>query len=311
MNDASGQLKLALLTRTLMDREAIHRLQRQGLEVVAQNTIGQPVPAELNQADVLLVELGVHVERDYLGAVLDQVSVPVLLHEGKLDQHRRWDNGLIERLQYLADCPQPYDRRDARASQPAPLVVVLCASVGGPRAVCGFFEHLPAGLPVVFLLVQHMADEFQDMLGAQLSRFTDAPVSVLDSEHSLRAGDVWIVPADARIEVNRQRIARRLDGTWDTVNRPSMDGVLEMVASACGPDCGAIMFSGVGYDGISGCDAIVEQGGFVWAQSAESSVMSRLPDSVRSSGHVELSGSPEELATALYRRCLNHYQASC
>ena len=307
MSVHSDPLKLAVLARRNMSREASDSLQEKGLELVAQHVIGENISSDLNQAQVMLVELGMHVDKAYLAEILDHISIPVFLYEGSIEQADTWNAQLIERLHRLVDGK---DKNSSLVSS-EPLVIVLCASVGGPKAIGCFFEQIPADLPVVFLLVQHMAEEFQTLLGKQLSRITGARVKVLENNQTLQAGDAWIIPADAQITVDQDRCLKRLDTIWETVNRPSMDVVLEMVATEFGPNCGAIMFSGIGYDGLTGCDVIAEQGGFVWAQSADSCVSSRLPDSVRESGHVEISGSPEELAAALFQRCQTHYQASC
>ncbi len=303
----SDPLRLAILARQTIESGVTASLQEKGLEVVAQKLIGEHFPFDLNQAQVLLIELGIHVDKEYLTEMLEQINIPVLLYEGRIGPADSWDTNLCQRLHRLVEAPG----RDRKSVADDFLVIVLCASVGGPKAIGRFFEHIPADLPVVFLLVQHMAEEFQSLLGKQLSRFTGSRISVLENDQDLQPGDAWIIPADAQITIDENQKLRRLDAVWQTVNRPSMDRVLELVAGRFGQNSGAIIFSGIGYDGLTGSSAVAEQGGFVWAQSADSCVASRLPDSVRQSGHVEISGSPEELAAALFQRCQTHYQASC
>jgi chemosensory pili system protein ChpB (putative protein-glutamate methylesterase) len=63
------------------------------------------------------------------------------------------------------------------------------------------------------------------------------------------------------------------------------------------------MFSGLGKDGTRGCESVSEQGGFIWAQSAESCVISNMPEATRRCCRVEFSGTPEELAQALVGKC--------
>jgi chemosensory pili system protein ChpB (putative protein-glutamate methylesterase) len=62
---------------------------------------------------------------------------------------------------------------------------------------------------------------------------------------------------------------------------------------------GAIVFSGMGDDGVEGCRAVVAHGGTVWAQEAESCLVSSMPDHVRAAGLASFSGSPELLALKL------------
>jgi two-component system chemotaxis response regulator CheB/chemosensory pili system protein ChpB (putative protein-glutamate methylesterase) len=48
-------------------------------------------------------------------------------------------------------------------------VFVLGASIGGPEAVREFLGALPPRIPALFVLVQHMGDEFLELMSAQLA----------------------------------------------------------------------------------------------------------------------------------------------
>jgi chemosensory pili system protein ChpB (putative protein-glutamate methylesterase) len=96
---------------------------------------------------------------------------------------------------------------------------------------------------------------------------------------------------------------RRAAGGWLSAQKPDIDDVLHKTATAFGSRCGAIMFSGLGKDGTGGCERVSEQGGFIWAQSAESCVISNMPEATRRCCRVEFSGTPEELARALVGQC--------
>ena len=71
------------------------------------------------------------------------------------------------------------------------------------------------------------------------------------------------------------------------------------VATRFGSKANAIVFSGMGNDGTAGCQAIAEHGGLVWAQTADTCVISSMSDSVRDTGIVTYSASPEDLANYL------------
>jgi chemosensory pili system protein ChpB (putative protein-glutamate methylesterase) len=184
-----------------------------------------------------------------------------------------------------------------------PALVVLGASIGGPRGVARFLRALPDDLPVGFLLAQHISEAFQDLLVEQLDRCSGWSVGLLGVEQTIGNGQVWLVPAESGITLDAGGGIRRNEQPWSSAHRPDIDRVLQNVAGVLGSRCGAIMFSGLGNDGIRGCGSIVQHGGFVWAQSSESCVISNMPENARRSCNVELSGSPEELAQALTARC--------
>jgi len=184
-----------------------------------------------------------------------------------------------------------------------PWLVVLGASIGGPKAVARFLQALPDQLPVTFLLAQHISESFQGLLAGQLDRCSAWPVAMLGEGQSIEPGQVWMVPARHRIEMNAGGTIRRSDQAWESTQRPDINAVLRGAADTFGAQCGAIMFSGLGNDGTQGCASISKRGGFVWTQSSESCVISNLPEAARRSCKVEFSGTPEQLAQALTSRC--------
>ena len=63
---------------------------------------------------------------------------------------------------------------------------------------------------------------------------------------------------------------------------------------------GAIVFSGMGDDGATGCRSMAEYGGIVWAQDVDSCVISSMPDQARKTNNVTFSANPQKLADELY-----------
>jgi chemosensory pili system protein ChpB (putative protein-glutamate methylesterase) len=185
----------------------------------------------------------------------------------------------------------------------APRMIVLGASIGGPKAVARFLQALPENLPVAFLLAQHMSEDYQDLLVEQLDRCSGWPVALLGDDQTVEAGQVWLIPAESKIVMDAKGRVRRCGKAWESAHHPDINAVLSDVAETFGTRCGAILFSGLGKDGTRGCETVSRHGGFVWAQSSESCVISNLPEAARRSCKVELSGNPEELAQALVTCC--------
>jgi chemosensory pili system protein ChpB (putative protein-glutamate methylesterase) len=156
---------------------------------------------------------------------------------------------------------------------------------------------------VTFLLGQHISEALQSLLVEQLDRCSRWPVALLGESQAMEPGQVWLVPSECRIELDENGVARRTGEDWASSQRPDIDALLESVSAVFGGYCGVILFSGLGKDGTGGCKAVSRNGGFVWVQSADSCVISNMPDAARRSCKVELSGSPEELAQALAKRC--------
>ncbi len=310
-------LRIALLAKDCERGEFRALLEDEGMEVVVDGRFELPLPADWNGAEVLLVDMDVQPERHQVESVLEQSPVPVLLNAGGVGSSVTWHRRLVGKLQTLAKRPvlnarvgPPRSRPDLQlvpgqpeGGQDTPWLVVLGASIGGPKAVARFLQALPVDLPVTFLLAQHISEAFQELLAEQLDRCSRWPVALLEDYQVVEPGQVWLVPSESRIEVEEKGVVRRSPHPWQSTQRPDIDAILHTVARLFRNRCGVILFSGLGKDGAHGCEAVSKYGGFVWAQSPESCVISNMPDAARRSCKVELSGSPEQLAQALATRC--------
>ena len=178
-------------------------------------------------------------------------------------------------------------------------VVVLGASIGGPEAVRTFLSQLPAGYPALFVLAQHLGDEFVETMTRQLAR--SIALTVRAPAHGDRAshGEVLVVPNGKRLLVEPNGVVVLQDIAEQSTYRPSIDRVLADVAERFGANAGAIVFSGMSDDAVAGSKAVAARGGSVYVQAPESCVVSTMIDGVLETGVVQFQGTPEELARKL------------
>lgn len=216
------------------------------------------------------------------------------------------DPVLDQRLDDLASAPRadssislPLElERTPRDGEPA-VVCVLAASLGGPVAVKEFLDQLPAELPVAFVLAQHIDSRMVSVLPQVLGRHNRFKLRVAATGDQLAQGEVLIAPIDHEIDFSSDGKIIALDRKWDGPYAPSMDQVIANVSRRFGRRSAAIIFSGMGADGSITGPQVVEAGGFVWGQTAETCACSSQPDSMRATGCVSYSGSPSELAAQL------------
>lgn len=195
--------------------------------------------------------------------------------------------------QEMPSSVEPLSKRAGTAHR----VWVLGASIGGPQAVKSFLRNIPADLPVAFVLAQHIGPDFATLLGQQLNIITPFQVLPAKTGHVLRHQQVVIAPVEEQLTIDTEGQLVLSPRSQDNgLYRPSIDAVIMEVARCYGANAGAIIFSGMGDDGIKGCHAIDQQGGLVWAQDTESCMISSMPDRARKTGMVSFSGTPEMLA---------------
>jgi chemosensory pili system protein ChpB (putative protein-glutamate methylesterase) len=332
-------LRVAVISQSDRQRHNLRRvLESNGLLVVADQTLTECAPGRLDAslADVLLIDLDESFERELtsLDVLIEQSSLPILFNDGDvsyLDEDGKagdWGRRLVSKLTALvSSAPGPQSRVVPQPLTPLPVhepaerspqlrmvatreqhgvgraqrVWVLGASIGGPQAVKQFLNALPPTLPVAFVLVQHIAANFVGLLAEQLNRDSHFEVRCATEGQVLCHSQVVVVPVDQRLVVNHQG-ELELHPTGRSTYSPSIDLAMQDIAERYGADAGAILFSGMGDDGVRGAREIIKSGGVVWAQAADSCVISTMTDHVRHAGLVSVNGTPQELAERLVQR---------
>ena len=80
---------------------------------------------------------------------------------------------------------------------------------------------------------------------------------------------------------------------------PCIDDVIESLAAIYGKKSGAIIFSGMGQDGLNGVKKMLSSDGQVWAQSVDTCANSSMPEAVINAGLASVVAAPEMLADRL------------
>ena len=178
-------------------------------------------------------------------------------------------------------------------------VFVLGASIGGPEAVRDFLSALPARFPVLFVLAQHMGEEFLELMAAQLAKAVK--LTVRKPSHGERAahGEVLIVPTTHRLQVDAEGVVTLAHLREKSQYSPSIDQVLRDAADQFGSKAGAIIFSGMAHDAVEGSQYLKSKGGTIWVQDPDTCVVSSMVDGARAAGIVDFTGSPQQLAAKM------------
>ena len=166
-------------------------------------------------------------------------------------------------------------------------VVAIGVSTGGPNALAVVLKQFPADFSVPILIVQHMPPMFTKLLAEQLASKCKIPVDEAVSGQILKPGHAWIAPGDFHLIVQRDNTGVRLATHQESPEnscRPSVDVLLRSVAQVYGARAIAVILTGMGQDGLHGCECIREAGGQVLAQDKATSVVWGMPGFVVNAG---------------------------
>jgi two-component system chemotaxis response regulator CheB len=163
----------------------------------------------------------------------------------------------------------------------APAIVALGVSTGGPKALQEILPALPGDLPVPILVVQHMPDGFVAPFAERLNNLCALSVCQASQGEIVRPGVVYIAPSGFHMTVDRPANSRTViclsDKPRDRLHVPSVDVMMQSVASAFQSQAMGIIMTGMGSDGAQGMSAIHQAGGFTLGQDAASCAVYGMP----------------------------------
>lgn len=184
-------------------------------------------------------------------------------------------------------------------------VLAIGVSTGGPTALAEVLPRLPKGFPVPILVVQHMPPLFTKYLAERLAARSAIQVTEGHDGDMLEAGHAYVAPGGRHMVLERDGRGVRVKTNSDAPEnscRPAVDVLFRSVASVFGKNALAVVLTGMGQDGLRGCEEICEAGGRVFAQDAETSVVWGMPGMVARSGLADEVLPLDRVADAVVRR---------
>jgi two-component system, chemotaxis family, protein-glutamate methylesterase/glutaminase len=146
-----------------------------------------------------------------------------------------------------------------------PELVVLGASLGGLAALEVIFGILPVGFAAPLVVVQHRRADADSRLEDLLAVRTALAVREPEDREPLRAGTIYVAPADYHLLVERGHLALSVDGPVSFA-RPSIDVLFESAAETYAPALIGILLTASSEDGARGIAAIASRGGVTVVQ---------------------------------------------
>lgn len=190
------------------------------------------------------------------------------------------------RVQAMLTVPQP--------ALPAPAVLAIGVSTGGPAALDVLLPALPADFPLPVMIVQHMPEVFTRQFAAHMDCRCSLHVREAAEAEPVCAGTVYIARGDWHMEVapasrgGQPPTVHLNQGPFENHCRPAVDLLFRSLAEEYGSAVLAVVLTGMGSDGLAGCRMIREQGGIVLAQDRATSTVWGMPGAVTHAGLAQI-----------------------
>jgi len=169
-------------------------------------------------------------------------------------------------------------------------IVAIGVSTGGPNALANLFPVFPKDFPVPIVVVQHMPPFFTKLLAERLSSKSNLVVVEGAKGQVLKPGQAWIAPGDFHMVLEKNGTGFKTQTNQappENSCRPAVDVLFRSVAHLFGPRVLSVILTGMGQDGLTGCEHIKDAGGRVIVQDENTSVVWGMPGFVAKAGLAE------------------------
>ena len=165
---------------------------------------------------------------------------------------------------------------------PAPEVVLIGSSTGGPTALSEVLSALPATFSAPVVVAQHIPASFTRHLAQRLDEDSAVEVVEVSGVETLRPGTVYLGRGDADVLIGRRPgglVAKSVPPSSDYRWHPSVDRLVAS-ALACVHDprrLVGVLLTGMGDDGAEQLTQLHELGGRTIAESEATAVVYGMP----------------------------------
>lgn len=178
-------------------------------------------------------------------------------------------------------------------SNPVP-VVGVGASAGGLEALERFFNGVPRGSGIAFVVVQHLDPTRKGMLASLLQKATALTVTEAVDGMPIVADRVYVIPPNRDLEIDGQ-VLRVREPVTERGPRLPVDVLFRSLAQQRGPASVGVVLSGMGSDGTLGLRAVKDAGGATFVQDPLTAAFEGMPRSAVEADVADVVATVDEL----------------
>ena len=170
-------------------------------------------------------------------------------------------------------------------------IIVIGASVGGPRTLRTILSDVPRDFPAPVLVVQHLNHLFMRQFATSLKNICKVNVKIGLNYEEIKSGTIYLSPGDKHMQVtakDNKPCVRTYEGEPVNFCRPSVDVLFYSTARIFKDKTLGVLLTGMGRDGVSGLRAIKSRGGKTIAESKDTSVLYGMPKVAAETGAADL-----------------------
>lgn len=184
-------------------------------------------------------------------------------------------------------------------------ILAIGVSTGGPNALADLLPLIPGNLPVPVVIVQHMPPFFTKLLADRLNEKCKLNVKEGEPGKKLEPGTIWIAPGNFHMVLSKNGTSVMINTNQAPLEnscRPAVDVLFRSVCEIYKARTLGVILTGMGQDGLIGCEHIKKVGGQIVVQDEETSVVWGMPGFVAKAGIAEKVLPLKEIAKEIVER---------
>ena len=186
------------------------------------------------------------------------------------------------------------------------MVVGLGASAGGIGALKKFFENVPEGAGMAYVVILHLSPDHDSRLAEVLQHSTWMPVTQVSESVRIKPDHVYVIPPNRSLSMEESSLVLS-DVTGFEERRAPVDIFFRTLAHSHGARAACVVLSGTGANGSMGLKRVKEYGGVAVVQDPAEAEYPDMPRNSIATGVVDyvlpVAEIPERLAK--YRETLS------
>ena len=179
-------------------------------------------------------------------------------------------------------------------------IIGIGTSAGGLETLRKFFDHIPAGFPHSFVIIQHLSPDYKSLMSELLAHNTTMPIHVARQGMKVLRGSIYLIPPKKNLTIRNAMLELDDKPSRNQLNLP-IDIFFKSLALDQRDKAFGIILSGTGSDGTQGIRYINDKEGFVMAEAPETAKFDGMPRSAIATGLVDCIKPADELAHELVR----------
>jgi len=159
-------------------------------------------------------------------------------------------------------------------------LIVMGASVGGPKTLKAILKDIPANFQIPILIVQHMNSFFMAQFAQSLNNTCKIKVKIPNDGEPIKPNTIYLAPGAKHMEIvfkGGKPCFHTFKGEPVNFCIPAVDILFISAAKIYKNRVLGILLTGMGSDGVKGLELIRKHGGRTIAESKETCVLYGMP----------------------------------